>query len=167
MLLEKTGCGISTWVTYSALSLKYFYSLCVNPISALLAVYFKLFILASIKRLDCRNKLVSPCQRLSECHSFRFVASKSGGENPQQSGCLLWRYVCLGLFPTFWLGWLFFWHWVVWAACIFWKLILCQLFYLLLFSPILRVVLTSRCFLLNSFYVRDSWGFGLKTSRVN
>ena len=26
------------------------------------------------------------------------------------------------------------------AACIFWKLILCQLFHLLLFSPILRVV---------------------------
>ena len=40
---------------------------------------------------------------------------------------------------SFWLGYLFFWHWVVWAACIFWKLILCQLFHLLLFSPILRV----------------------------
>ena len=47
---------------------------------------------------------------------------------------------CLSLFPTFWLGCLFFWHWVVRAACIFWKLILCQLFHLLLFSPILRVV---------------------------
>ena len=35
---------------------------------------------------------------------------------------------------------LFFCHWVVWAPCIFWKLILCQLFHLLLFSPILRVV---------------------------
>ena len=34
----------------------------------------------------------------------------------------------------------FFWYWVVWAACIFWKLILCKLFHLLLFSPILRVV---------------------------
>ena len=42
--------------------------------------------------------------------------------------CLLWRNVCLGLFPTFCLGSLFFWHWVVWAACIFWKLVLCQLF---------------------------------------
>ena len=39
-----------------------------------------------------------------------------------------------------WLGCLFFWHWVVWVACIFWKLILCQLFHLLLFSPILRIV---------------------------
>ena len=29
---------------------------------------------------------------------------------------------------------------VVWAACIFWKLILCQLFHLLLFSPILKAV---------------------------
>ena len=39
---------------------------------------------ASIKKLDCGNKLVSPCKRLSECHSFRFVVSKSRGENPQQ-----------------------------------------------------------------------------------
>ena len=43
-------------------------------------------------------------------------------------------------FPTFWLDCLLFWHWVVWAAYIFWKLIFCQLFYLLSFSPILRVV---------------------------
>ena len=42
-------------------------------------------------------------------------------------------------FPHFLIG-LFFWHWVVWAACIFWKLILCQLLHLLLFSPILSVV---------------------------
>ena len=42
-------------------------------------------------------------------------------------------------FPHFLIG-LFFWYWVVWAACIFWKLILCQLFHLLLFSPILRIV---------------------------
>ena len=33
------------------------------------------------------------------------------------------------------------WCWENWtAACIFWKLILCQLFHLLLFSPILSVV---------------------------
>ena len=43
-------------------------------------------------------------------------------------------------FSHFWIGCLFFWHWVAWAACIFWKLILCQLFHLLLFSPILGVV---------------------------
>ena len=43
-------------------------------------------------------------------------------------------------FPTIWLRCLLFWHWVVWAACIFWTLTLCQLFHLLLFSPILRVV---------------------------
>ena len=43
-------------------------------------------------------------------------------------------------FPTFWLGCLFFCYWVVWDASIFWKLILCQLFHLLLFSPVLRVV---------------------------
>ena len=65
--------------------MKCFYWLCVNPVCALLAIYFKLFVPASIKRLDCRNKLVSPCKRLSECPSFRFVASKSRGENPQHS----------------------------------------------------------------------------------
>ena len=32
------------------------------------------------------------------------------------------------------------WYWAVWAAFIFWKLILCQLFHLLSFPPILRVV---------------------------
>jgi len=46
-------------------------------------------------------------------------------------------------FPTFWLGCLFFWYWVVWAACIFCKLILCQLFHLLLFSPTLRGVFST------------------------
>ena len=43
-------------------------------------------------------------------------------------------------FPTFWLGCSFFWYWDAWAACVFWRLILCQLFSLLLFSPILRAV---------------------------
>ena len=43
-------------------------------------------------------------------------------------------------FPTIWLSCLFFWHRVVCTAFIFWKLIFCQLFHLLLFSPILRVV---------------------------
>ena len=42
-------------------------------------------------------------------------------------------------FSHFLIG-LFSWYWVVWAACVFWKWILCQLFHLLLFSPILRVV---------------------------
>ena len=45
---------------------------------------------------------------------------------------------CLILWPTFSLGHLFFWYW---TACIFWRLILCQLFHLLLFSPILKAAL--------------------------
>ena len=43
-------------------------------------------------------------------------------------------------FPHSLTGCLFSWYWVVWAACIFWKLILCRLFHLLLFSPFLRIV---------------------------
>ena len=43
-------------------------------------------------------------------------------------------------FSHFLIGLLVFLVWVVWAACIFWKLILCHLFHFLLFSPILRVV---------------------------
>ena len=41
--------------------------------------------------------------------------------------CLLWRNVCLVLWPIFWLGRLFFWDWAAGAACIFLRLILCQL----------------------------------------
>ena len=47
-------------------------------------------------------------------------------------------------FPTFCLSCLFFWYWVVWAVCIFWTLILCQLFYFPLISPILRVVFSQK-----------------------
>ena len=38
--------------------------------------------------------------------------------------------------PTFWLGCSFFWYWATWVACIFWRLILCQLlcYYFLPFS---------------------------------
>ena len=39
------------------------------------------------------------------------------------SVCLLWRNVCLGLYPFFFIG-LFFWYWAAWAACVFWRLIL-------------------------------------------
>ena len=57
---------------------------------------------------------------------------------------------CLSLLPTFWLSCLFFWYWASWAACMFWILVLCQLFHLQLSSPILRVVF-SPCFI-PSFY---------------
>ena len=34
----------------------------------------------------------------------------------------------------------FFWYWVVWAICVFWKLSPCWLYHLQIFSPILYVV---------------------------
>ena len=56
---------------------------------------------------------------------------------------LLWRNVCLDFLPPFWMGFLFFWYWAAWAVCIFWRLILCQLFHLLLFSSILKAAFSS------------------------
>ena len=53
---------------------------------------------------------------------------------------VLWRNVYLVLWPIFWLGCLFFWNWAVGVACIFLRLIICQLLHLLLFSPILKAV---------------------------
>ena len=54
--------------------------------------------------------------------------------------CVSHLYVFFGemskSFSHFLIG-LFFWHWVAWAACIFWKLILCQLLCLKLYSPLL------------------------------
>ena len=57
--------------------------------------------------------------------------------------CLLWRNVCLGLLPIFWLGCLYFWYWAPWTAYIFWRLTLSWLLHLQLFSPILRGVFSS------------------------
>ena len=42
------------------------------------------------------------------------------------------------------MGCLFFWYWVAWAACIFLRLILCQLLHLLLFSPILKAAFEKK-----------------------
>jgi len=53
--------------------------------------------------------------------------------------CLLWRNVCLVLWPIFLLGHLFFWNWAAWAACIFVRLMFCQLLHLLLFLPFWRL----------------------------
>ena len=39
---------------------------------------------------------------------------------------MLWRNVCLGLLPIFWLGCLFFWYWAAWTDCLFWRFIFCQ-----------------------------------------
>ena len=50
---------------------------------------------------------------------------------------LLWKNVYLGLLSIFWLGCLCFWYWATWAICKFWRLILCQLHHLQMFSTTL------------------------------
>ena len=47
--------------------------------------------------------------------------------------------VCLVLWPLFWMGHLFFWNWLAGAACIFLRLIICQLLCLLFFFPFWRL----------------------------
>ena len=51
------------------------------------------------------------------------------------SVCLLRRNVYSGLLSIYWLGYLFFWYWVTWTLCTFWKSTPCQLHLLQLFSP--------------------------------
>ena len=46
----------------------------------------------------------------------------------------------LVLWPIFWQGRLFFWNWAAGIACIFLRLVVCQLLHLLLFSPIQKAV---------------------------
>ena len=55
----------------------------------------------------------------------------------------------------FWLGWWFFRYWAAWAAYIFWRLILCQLFHLLPFWGLCFYFAYS--FLFKSFYLEQSW----------
>ena len=55
------------------------------------------------------------------------------------SVCLLWKNVCLGFRPIFWLGYLFFWQWTAWTACVFWRLIFCQLSHLQYYFPFRRL----------------------------
>ena len=72
---------------------------------------------------------------------FRLKLNKVG-KTTRSPICFLWRNVCLGLLPIFWLDCLFFWHWAVWATCMFWRLTLCQLLLAIIFSH-LRTVFSS------------------------
>ena len=47
--------------------------------------------------------------------------------------------VYLDHLPISWLGCLFSWYWMAWAACIFWRVIPCLLLHWQIFSPVLWV----------------------------
>ena len=52
------------------------------------------------------------------------------------------KVVCLGLFPTFCLGWLFFWYWVAWATCVFLEINPLSMVSLAVIFSILRALFT-------------------------
>jgi len=85
--------------------------------------------------------------------------------------------VCCILFfgPIFWLGHLFFWNWAAGVACIFLRLVVCQLLHLLLFSPLLirAPVLSDQgstvmaSFNLNHLLKTLQFGHGSRSSRLH
>ena len=74
---------------------------------------------------------------------------------------LLWRNVCSGLLPIFQLGCLFFCWWVLWIACIFWRLSPCHVHHLQLFLPfcVLSFILFMVSFAVQNFVslIRSHW----------
>ena len=71
------------------------------------------------------------CEMIPHC-SFDWLSTFSCVCGP--SIFLLWKNVCLDLWPIFWLGCLFFCYWLMWAICILRKVTPCLLHHLQIFS---------------------------------
>ena len=119
-------------------------------------VAYQFIFLLAVQRVPFSpHSLQHFCRLLNDGHSWHEVIAHRSCDLHFSNNewcwtpCHVFLTICMSSFKKclfrssahfFGLGSLLFWYWAAWAVRIFWRSILCQLFCLQLFSPILRVV---------------------------